>query len=107
MNNNKIFGLLKISSNGLCNFYKKLDHSNKNFDPQIISGFFYAVDKFIQDFIGENIVEIKTLNYKIIFKKFNDEINVYFVNNDFTDYSQLNNKIFDSPNYLLSNIIAI
>jgi len=79
--NKNILGIIKISENGLCNEYIEFVNMNNSFDPQLIAGFFYAINKFIKDFTGEKLTEIKTSNYKLIFKYNNKILVVYIIDN--------------------------
>ena len=104
MENNKILGMLKIAENGLCKCYKVFNNIEKKIDPQLISGFLYALSKFTSDFLGEDIKELKTMNYKLLFQKVNEEILVYIVNEDLMDYSILKTGINNTFNYVIVEI---
>ena len=83
--NNKILGMLKIAENGLCSDSTEFNLGRKKFDDQIVAGFFYALNRFTSDFLGEHPLELKTANFKIIFHPKNEKLYVYIVNEDFKE----------------------
>ncbi|MHA1268264.1 MAG: hypothetical protein ACTSPY_00635 [Candidatus Helarchaeota archaeon] len=101
----KIKGIIRITQNGLCNLFYEPNEVVKNLDPQIISGFFYALSKFTNDYIGEDIKEIRTDNIKILFKNSDDNIIVYFVDRDFEDCSYLDKKLLNEKPFNLAKVI--
>ena len=104
MDDNSILGMLRITENGLCDISKELDINKKKFDPQIIAGFFYALDKFIKDYLGEDIYEIRTQNFKILFKKLDNEILVHIVDIKFDTKQGLGVLSQNNVQYLFAKI---
>ena len=106
MNNNKVLGMMRITENGLCSHCDEFNEAKKKYDPQIISGFFYALSKFSKDFLGEDITEIKSQKYKILFKKQGNDLLIYMVDEEFNDYSILQSKNSASSNLILAGITS-
>ena len=75
----KILGLMEIKENGICSKYIEFENSKKKFDGQIIAGFFYAIKNFLKDFTGQEPLEIKTKDYKIVFEPKDKKFIVYFL----------------------------
>lgn len=93
MNDNGVLGIFKIGKGGLCFQYCEFEQAKKKLDPQLISGFFSALNIFTLNLFGEEIKAVKTDNYKILFKKDSEFLNVYVVENSFKDYDALNQDI--------------
>jgi hypothetical protein len=81
----KILGLMEIKENGTCSKYIEFENGKKKFDGQIIAGFFYALNSFLKDFTDQEPLEIKTIDYKIVFEPNNKKFNVYFLEREFED----------------------
>ena len=107
MNNNKILGILKIDKRGMASQYTGFENAKKDYDPQLIAGFFYAVSNFTGDFLGEGLQQLQTNNYKLIFQKDNEDINVYIVENGFDNYDILKIDSFKEYSYVLNEISVI
>ncbi|MHA1695228.1 MAG: hypothetical protein ACTSWR_05385 [Candidatus Helarchaeota archaeon] len=86
---NKIIGSLKISENGICKHCSGLAFSKKELDFQLFSSFLHVFKMILHDYLETEIKEINTSNYKIIFNEVEDDLYIYIVNKDFSDYSNL------------------
>lgn len=102
MNINGVLGIFKIDERGLCSQYCEFAEAKKQFDPQLIAGFFYAMSNFTGDYFGEGVHTLKTDNYKILFQKDSESLNVYIVENSFKDYEMLNSEIPYEYKYILN-----
>jgi len=104
LENNRVLGIFKITENGLCSYFEEFKEAKKNYDPQLIAGFLYTLSNFTSDFIGEDIEEIDTKDYRILFKKYNKECLVYIVDKDFIDYSILKPECIEDLNQIIITI---
>ncbi|MBD3227386.1 MAG: hypothetical protein GF329_04285 [Candidatus Lokiarchaeota archaeon] len=105
MNSIGIFGKFKIRKGGLCLKYYEYEHLKNGLDPQLISGFSSALISFTKNLFGEDLRELITDNYKILFKNDSKFLNVYIVENSFKDYDILNQDIhYDDKDILNSPV---
>ncbi|MHA1697020.1 MAG: hypothetical protein ACTSUG_17320 [Candidatus Helarchaeota archaeon] len=93
MNVKNVLGIYKIDNRGLCVEYRKFKKAKKQFDPQLIAGFFYAINNFTNDYFGEKLMTLNTRNYKIIFKKDGHSLIVYIVDNKLDNYELLESEL--------------
>ena len=107
VNVNGMLGVLKIDQRGLCTHFCEFEQAKNKLDPQLIAGFFYAMSNFTSDFFGEGLQQLQTNNFKILFKKDNDSLNVYIVDNEFNDYNMLESDFNFDFNYFLSETPSI
>lgn len=95
---------VKITEGGLCSQKTEYPPIKKELDEQLVAGFFYALNTFLNEYLGEKPSKLITDNYKIQFHPKNKGLTVTIEQkNNFShqDYSHIKIKVQDDFEYLI------
>ncbi|MHA1269104.1 MAG: hypothetical protein ACTSPY_04895 [Candidatus Helarchaeota archaeon] len=90
---NKILGKMEIAANGICKKFSEFTFTKKKLDCQLFASFLHVLKMILDDYFGEELQQINTLNYKIVFLEKKEDLCIYIVEKEFSDYSSLKQDI--------------